>query len=103
MGDVFQSIDQDLSNWIGDQKLFFVSTAPLSSNGHINSSPKGLDSFRVVDPMTVAYADYNGSGIETAAHLKENGRILIMMCAFTGPPRIVRLHGNGEYFEPASE
>ena len=103
MGDVFQSIDQDLSNWIDVQKLFFVSTAPLSPEGHINSSPKGLDSFRVVDPLTVAYADYNGSGIETAAHLKENGRILIMMCAFNGPPRIVRLHGKGEYLEPGSQ
>lgn len=99
MGDVFKIIDQDLADWIGAQKLFFVSTSPMAKDGHINTSPKGLDSFRVLGPTSVAYADFNGSGIETAAHLKENGRILIMMCAFNGPPRIVRLHGHGEYFE----
>jgi hypothetical protein len=103
MGDVFQTIDQGLEDWIGEQKLFFVSTSPLAADGHINSSPKGLDSFRVLGPTSVAYADFNGSGIETAAHLKENGRILIMMCAFAGPPRIVRLHGVGEYLEPGME
>lgn len=103
MGDVFKVIDQQLEEWIGEQKLFFVSTSPLDADGHINTSPKGLDSFRILGPTTVAYADFNGSGIETAAHLKENGRILIMMCAFSGPPRIVRLHGVGEYLEPGTE
>jgi hypothetical protein len=102
MGDVFPSIDEKLSSWIQKQQLFFVSTAPLSDSGLINCSPKGLDSFRILDPNTVAYADFNGSGIETAAHLQENGRILIMFCALEGAPKILRLHGVAEYHRAGS-
>src|SRR5690606_27457314 len=63
-------------------------------------SPKGLDTFRIIDPRKVAYLDYTGSGAETIAHLRENGRIVLMFCAFTGPPRIVRMHGRGFVVEP---
>ena len=80
--------------------MFFVATAPLDAAGHINLSPKGLDSFRVIDPRTVAYLDLTGSGIETVAHLRENGRIVLLFCAFEGPPKIIRLHGRGEVVEP---
>jgi hypothetical protein len=89
-------IDSDLAAWIARQRIFFVATAPLSPTAHINISPKGGDSFRVLGPMTVAYQDYTGSGIETTAHLRENHRIVIMFCAFEGPPKVVRLHGRGE-------
>ena len=85
----------ELARWIENQALFFVATAPLSAEGHVNLSPKGLDSFRVLDPLTVAYLDYTGSGAETLAHLGENGRMTIMFCAFEGPPRILRLYGKG--------
>jgi hypothetical protein len=96
MGKTYDTITPQLSEWIAKQKLFFISTAPLSSHGHINCSPKGLDTFRIIDDTTVAYQDLTGSGIETIAHLKENGRIVIMFCAFDGPPKIVRLHGTGK-------
>ena len=95
MGKIFAEIDRDLKFWIEKQKMFFVSTAPLDANGHINCSPKGANSFRVIDSQTVAYQDLTGSGIETIAHLKENGRIAIMFCAFEGSPQILRLHGKG--------
>ena len=75
---------------------FFVATAPISSTGHINCSPKGGDSFRVIDPLTVAYQDLTDSGVETIAHVQENSRIVLMFCAFDGPPKIVRIHGIGE-------
>lgn len=88
-------IDADLAAWIGKQRIFFVATAPLSPNGHVNTSPKGGEAFRVLGPLEVVYQDYTGSGAETAAHLRENGRIVIMFCAFDGPPKIVRLHGRG--------
>ena len=88
-------IDADLATWIAQQKIFFVGSAPLSPDLHINISPKGGDSFRVLGPMEVVYQDYTGSGAETAAHVRENGRIIIMFCAFDGPPQIVRLHGQG--------
>ena len=93
MSKQLEHIDADLRAWIAQQKIFFVGTAPLSSEAHINISPKGGDSFRVLGPMEVVYQDYTGSGAETAAHVRENGRIVIMFCAFDGPPRIVRLHG----------
>lgn len=96
MGKTLPRIEPDLAAWLEAQKLFFVSTAPLSKDGLINLSPKGGDSFRVTGPMEVVYQDYTGSGAETAAHLRENGRITIMFCAFAGPPRIVRLYGRGE-------
>ena len=95
MSDILESIHAELANWIAKQRVFFVATAPLGADGHINNSPKGGEAFRVLGPMEVAYQDYTGSGAETAAHLRENGRIVIMFCAFEGPPRIVRLYGRG--------
>jgi hypothetical protein len=100
MGKVNNPIDNKLADWIGQQHLFFVSTAPLNGDGLINCSPKGMDTFRLLDPSTVAYLDLTGSGVETIAHLKENGRIVVMFCAFEGAPRIVRLHGRGTVLEP---
>jgi len=80
--------------------MFFVATAPLAGDGLINCSPKGIDTFRILGPREVAYLDLTGSGIETVAHVRENGRIVLMFCAFTGPPKIVRLHGTGEVLLP---
>ena len=97
MGKVFEGIDDHLRDWIGRQHLFFVGTAPLAEDGHVNVSPKGpIGSLAILDDHTVAYLDMIGSGAETIAHLRENGRIVVMLCAFDGPPRIVRLHGRGE-------
>src|SRR5947208_3913438 len=97
MGKVFDGIGDHLRGWIGRQRLFFVGSAPLAADGHINVSPKGpIDSLAVLDEHTVAYLDIVGSGAETIAHLRENGRIVVMLCAFEGPPRILRLHGRGE-------
>jgi predicted pyridoxine 5'-phosphate oxidase superfamily flavin-nucleotide-binding protein len=97
MGKLFERIDQHLRDWISRQSLFFVATAPLESDGRVNVSPKGpIGSLRVVDDQTVAYLDIFGSGSETIAHLRENGRICVMLCSFEGPPRILRLHGRGE-------
>ena len=95
MGKVFAEISDDLREFIEAQLVFFVATAPLSADGHVNVSPKGLDTFRVLSSRSVAYLDLTGSGNETAAHLAENGRITVMCCAFSGPPRIVRLYGRG--------
>src|SRR5690348_15534336 len=95
MGRVYPVIDDKLAAWIQQQQMFFVATAPLAGDGLVNLSPKGLDSFRILDEGTVAYLDLTGSGIETVAHLRENGRIVIMFCEFAGSPRIVRLHGRG--------
>src|SRR5215212_9175752 len=100
MGDVRETITPDLQRWIEQQRIFFVATAPLAADGLVNCSPKGLDSFRILGPRDVAYLDLTGSGIETIAHLRENGRIVIMFCAFEGPPKIVRLHGRGEVLAP---
>lgn len=102
MGKIYSDISPGLAAWIQRQRMFFVATAPLSGDGHVNCSPKGLDSFRILDPLTVAYMDLTGSGAETAAHLQENGRIVLMFCAFEGPPKIVRLHGRGETVVPSS-
>ena len=88
-------INAELAAWIARQRVFFVATAPLSADGHVNASPKGGEAFRVLGPMEVVYQDYTGSGAETTAHVRENGRIVIMFCAFDGPPKIVRLHGRG--------
>jgi hypothetical protein len=90
------SIDAKMSKWIMKQKIFFVATAPLMAEGHINCSPKGLDSFRILDEHTVVYQDFVGSGAETIAHIRENKRIVVMFTAFDGPPKIVRLWGHGE-------
>src|SRR3954452_21254958 len=96
MGRIYEGIDGHLQEWIARQAMFFVGTAPAGEDGHVNVSPKGpIGSLRVVDPHTVAYLDIKGSGAETIAHLRENGRIVVMLCAFDGPPRIVRLHGRG--------
>jgi hypothetical protein len=103
MGQVYDEIDAALQNFIRAQQLFFVATAPLSAAAHINVSPKGLDTLRVLGPHTVAYLDYVGSGAETIAHLRENGRIVLMLCAFQGSPRIVRFHGRGEVLEPQDQ
>ena len=96
-------IDEELSAWLGEQHIFFIATAPLSEEGHVNCSPKGGDCFRILGPMEVAYLDYTGSGAETAAHLRENGRIVLMFCAFSGKPDIVRLHGMGEVLTPSDD
>jgi hypothetical protein len=96
MGREYDAISPELAEWIRRQHLFFVATAPLAADGHVNVSPKGLDTLRVLDEHTVAYLDLTGSGIETVAHLRENGRITLMWCAFEGPPRIVRVSGQGE-------
>jgi Pyridoxamine 5'-phosphate oxidase len=101
---VFERIDEHLRDWIGRQRLFFVGTAPLAGDGHVNVSPKGpIDTLRVLDDHTVAYLDLYGSGAETVAHIRENGRIVVMLCAFEGPPRIVRLHGRGEVVAAGDE
>ena len=100
MGKEYQEIDERMQRWIDRQRMFFVSTAPLADDGRINCSPKGLDGLRVLGPRQIAYADTGGSGIETVAHLKENGRIVIMLCAFDGPPKIFRFYGHGRSVEP---
>src|ERR671930_2468787 len=101
MGKVFDGIDERLAEWIERQHLFFVGTAPLAADGHVNVSPKGdLRWFRILGPRQVEYLNFVGSGAETIAHTRENGRIVLMFCAFEGPPRIVRLHGRGEVVAP---
>ena len=100
MGKVYDTIDESIVEFIQRQQMFFVATAPLSGDGHVNLSPKGLDSLRILDEQTVAYADLTGSGIETVAHVRENRRIVVMFCEFEGPPKIIRLHGRGEVIEP---
>jgi len=101
MGKVYDEIDARWREWIGRQALFFVGSAPLDGDGHVNVSPKGpIGSLRVLDEQTVAYLDVVGSGAETIAHVRENGRVVVMLCAFEGPPRILRLHGRGEVLTP---
>jgi hypothetical protein len=99
MGKNRSSIDDAARTFIAAQHIFFVATSPLAASGHINLSPKGLDTFRILSPTSVAYLDFNGSGVETIAHLKENGRIVLMFCAFAGPPNILRLYGQGRVVE----
>jgi hypothetical protein len=98
----YDAITPALGEWLDQQRLFFVATAPLAADGLLNCSPKGMDTFRILGPREVAYLDLTGSGIETVAHLRENGRIVFMFCAFEGPPKIVRLHGTGEGFTPST-
>ncbi len=95
VGKLYEEITPELADWLGQQRVFFVATAPLATDGLLNCSPKGMDTFRILGPPEVAYLDLTGSGIETIAHLRENGRIVFMFCAFEGPPKIVRLHGIG--------
>ena len=99
MGKEFAAIDGRIQRWIERQHLFFVSTAPLAPDGRVNCSPKGISGLRVLGPQQLAYADIGGSGIETVAHLKENGRICVMLCAFDGPPKIFRFYGQGRSVE----
>lgn len=97
MATVLHEVDERLAAWIARQQMFFVATAPLADCGRVNLSPKGpIGTFRVLAPNRVAYLDLTGSGSETIAHLRENGRIVVMFCAFEGPPQIIRLHGRGE-------
>ena len=101
MARTYAEITDQLRDWVSRQSLFFVATAPLDGAGHVNLSPKGpIGSLRVLDGRRVAYLDIGGSGAETIAHLRENGRIVVMLCAFDGPPRIVRFHGRGEAILP---
>jgi hypothetical protein len=101
MGRVYEGIDERQRAWIAAQALFFVGTAPLDADGHVNVSPKGpIGSLRVLGEHRIAYLDGVGSGAETIAHLRENGRIVVMLCAFSGPPRILRLHGRGRVHLP---
>jgi len=99
MGKVYEQIDGTMADWVRQQRIFFVATAPLAAGGLVNCSPKGLDTLRILSPNQLAWLDVGGSGIETVAHLKENGRIVIMLCAFQERPRIVRFHGTGEVIE----
>ncbi|HYO96806.1 MAG TPA: pyridoxamine 5'-phosphate oxidase family protein [Polyangiaceae bacterium] len=99
MGKLYESLE-DVRDFIEKQRLFFVATAPAGSEGHLNLSPKGLDGFRVLGPLVAAYVDYPGSGIETVAHVRENGRIVLLFCAFEGAPNIVRIYGRGEVVAP---
>ena len=94
------SLNEAHIKFILAQNMFFVGTAPLDPQGHVNVSPKGLDTFRILSPTSVAYLDLTGSGVETMAHLRENGRIVVMFCAFLGPPNILRLHGRGRSVQP---
>jgi predicted pyridoxine 5'-phosphate oxidase superfamily flavin-nucleotide-binding protein len=96
MASTYDALDDRLIAFIKTQQLFFVGTAPLSAEGSVNLSPKGYDSLAVIDERTVAYADLGGSGVETLAHIRENGRITLMFCAFEGPASILRLYGRGE-------
>ena len=95
MGKIFEAISAEHQAFIESQPMFFVASAPLSGAGHVNLSPKGLDTFRIIDPGTVTYLDLTGSGNETAAHLTENGRLTLMFCAFEGNPKILRLYCRG--------
>ncbi len=103
MSKTVPALDDDLISWVTTQPVFFVATAPDGPGGHVNLSPKGHDTFRVLDPLRVAYLDLTGSGAETIAHLRQNGRITLMFAGFVGPPRIVRMHGRGTVHERDSD
>jgi Pyridoxamine 5'-phosphate oxidase len=104
MGKTYDQLDERLCRWIADQHVFFVATAPSGSGGHVNLSPKGhADTLAILDQRTVAYLDLTGSGAETIAHLRDNGRITLMFCAFSGPPKILRLHGQGRIVLPGAD
>ena len=103
MAKVYEELDDRLSDWIRAQPMYFNATAPLAADGHINLSPRGLDTFRILNTTQVAYLDLTGSGNESAAHISENGRITLMFCAFEGDPRILRLFGRGEVILPNHE
>lgn len=104
MGRTYDRIEPHVAEWMNRQPVFFVATAPLADDGHVNCSPKSnRNEFAVLGERRVAYLDQTGSGIETIAHLGENGRIVVMFCAFDGPPRIVRLHGHGRALRPGDD
>jgi hypothetical protein len=111
MGDRFRSLSPQLAEWWRAQPLFFVATAPAANDGHVNLSPKGYDTLRILEADRVAYLDLTGSGIETVAHVRENGRITLMACSFSEIPRISRIYGRAtahpagtaEFDELASE
>ena len=96
MGKVYEAITDGVRAWVDAQPMFFVSTAPLAEDGHVNCSPRGHDALRILGPHRLAWMDLTGSGAETIAHLRENGRICVMLCAFEGAPRIMRFHGRGQ-------
>lgn len=100
MGKVFEIIDDNLKAWIDAQPMWFVASAPLDDDGHVNVSPRGHDSFSVLSDHRVAWVDYTGSGVETIAHIRENGRVCVMFASFDSRPRIVRLHGKGSVSLP---
>lgn len=102
MGKIYDEIPPEHAAWIAEQKLFFVATAPAGAEGHINCSPKGLDGFRIFGPRSVGYLDLTGSGAETIAHVRDNGRIVFLFCAFSGPPKILRIWGKGEVVLPGT-
>jgi hypothetical protein len=102
MAKVYPALLTEHIELIEQQAMFFVATAPRSDDGHINLSPKGLDSFRILSPERIAYLDLTGSGNETTAHIAENGRVTIMFCTFSGPPRILRIYGRGSTVLPHS-
>lgn len=102
MAKVLPELTDRLREFIESQSVFFVASAPVSPDGHVNLSPKGLDTFRVLDDTRVAYLDLTGSGNETAAHMSEDGRITLMFCAFQGPPLILRLFGRGRAVLPGA-
>jgi len=102
MAKLYEAITPELQRFIQRQHIFFVATAPLDGAGHVNLSPKGLDTFCIFGPHSVGYLDLTGSGNETSAHLLENGRITIMFCAFRGSPRILRLYGQGRVVLPGA-
>src|ERR687893_2795020 len=103
MGKVYDSITGELARWLGAQPMFFVATTTSDPDTRVNLSPRGLDTFRVLGPARVAWLDLTGSGVETIAHLRADGRITLMFCAFDDPPRIVRLYGRGAVHEPKDE
>jgi hypothetical protein len=100
VGKTYDGIDDELAAWLTVQPLWFVGTAPLSPDAHLNVSPRGHDTFSVLGPQQVAWVDFTGSGIETIAHIRENGRICLMFCSFDIRPRIVRLHGHASVAMP---
>jgi hypothetical protein len=103
MAQAFEKIPDEFARWFESQPVFFVATAPAEPNAHVNVSPRGLDTFRVLGPNRVAWLDLTGSGVETIAHLKADGRITLMFCAFEGPPKVVRLYGWGKVYEPGDD
>jgi hypothetical protein len=103
MAQTFEKIPDEFARWFESQPVFFVATAAAEPEARINVSPRGLDTFRVLDPNRVAWLDLTGSGVETIAHLKADGRITLMFCAFDGPPKVVRLYGRGRVYEPGDD